>query len=77
MADDADRKDRQDPANDNRPPDGDASEVHSHVQAHASEKLDTAVLSIARLIGRQMAREDFKALQAANDNRNRRAVDDD
>ncbi|QCL95748.1 hypothetical protein [Agrobacterium tumefaciens] len=77
MADDADRMDRQDPANDNRPLDRGASEVHSHVQAHASAKLDAVVLSIARLIGRQMAREDFKALQAGNDNRKARAVDDD
>ncbi|QCL96596.1 hypothetical protein [Agrobacterium tumefaciens] len=77
MADDPDRKDRQEPANDNRPRDEGASEVHSHIQAHTSAKLDAAVLSIARLIGRQMAREDFKALQAVNDNRNRRAVDDD
>ncbi|MCW8059128.1 hypothetical protein [Agrobacterium tumefaciens] len=79
MADDADRKDRQEPANDNRPPDGgaSASEIHSHVQAHTSAKLDATVLSIARLIGRQMARDDFAALQAANDNRSRRVVDDD
>ncbi len=28
-----------------------------------------AVLALARLIGRQMAREHFAALQAANDNR--------
>lgn len=32
-------------------------------------KLDKVVLSIARLIGRQIAREHFQAQQAANDNR--------
>jgi hypothetical protein len=30
--------------------------------------VDAVVLSIARLIGRQIAREHFEALQAANDN---------
>ncbi|CAH2396126.1 hypothetical protein [Mesorhizobium escarrei] len=33
------------------------------------DKLDKVVLSIARLIGRQIAREHFEAQQAANDNR--------
>ncbi|WP_288806429.1 hypothetical protein [uncultured Novosphingobium sp.] len=52
------------PANDNRPPDGqDAGN-----EADASERLDKVVLTIARLIGRQIAREHFEALQAANDN---------
>lgn len=32
------------------------------------QRLDKVVLSIARLIGRQMAREDFELLRAANDN---------
>lgn len=32
------------------------------------EKRDRVVLSIARLIGRQIAREHFEALRAANDN---------
>jgi fructose-bisphosphate aldolase class 1 len=31
-------------------------------------RIDTAVLTIARLIGGQMAREAFERLQAANDN---------
>ena len=31
-------------------------------------RIDTAVLWIARLIGRQMAREAFERLEAANDN---------
>ncbi len=32
------------------------------------QRLDKVVLSIARLIGKQMAREDFERLRAANDN---------
>ncbi len=32
-------------------------------------RIDAAVLRIARLIGRQMAREEFERLNAANDNR--------
>lgn len=53
------------PANDNRPPDGrDAGE-----RADASAQLDAVALTIARLIGRRMAREDYeKAMRAANDN---------
>lgn len=52
------------PANDNRPPNGkDAGR-----EADTSERLDAVVLSIARLIGRQIAREHFEALRAANDN---------
>jgi hypothetical protein len=35
----------------------------------ASPRIDVAVLRIARLIGRQMAREEFERLSAANDNR--------
>lgn len=38
-------------------------------EADASARLDAVVLSIARLIGRRMAREDFeKAMRAAYDN---------
>ena len=55
---------KQRPANDNRPPNGqDAG------QADASARVDAVVLTIARLIGRQIAREHFEALQAANDNK--------
>ena len=32
-------------------------------------RIDAAILRIARLIGRQMAREEFERLNAANDNR--------
>jgi hypothetical protein len=34
----------------------------------ASSRLDGVVLSLARLIGRQIAREEFERLRAANDN---------
>jgi len=53
------------PANDNRAPD----EENTGEDADAVQRLDKVVLSIARLIGRRMAREDHaKARQAANDN---------
>lgn len=32
-------------------------------------RIDAAILRIARLIGRQMARDEFERLSAANDNR--------
>jgi hypothetical protein len=34
----------------------------------AEARIDAAVLTIARLIGRQIAREEFERLSAANDN---------
>ena len=53
------------PANDNHP----RGEQDAEGKIEAFERLDAVVLSIARLIGRRMAREDFeKATQAANDN---------
>jgi len=55
---------KQRPANDNHPPDG----QEAGREADAPDRLDAVVLSIARLIGRQIAREHFEALQAANDN---------
>lgn len=59
------RSGREGPANDNHPPSG--QDAESKVETF--ERLDAVVLSIARLIGRRMAREDFeKAMQAANDN---------
>ncbi|MCZ3379054.1 hypothetical protein [Rhizobium sp. AG207R] len=73
MADDGNHSDRDRPANDDRSP----VEEEGAGKADASEKLDAVVLSIARLIGRQMAREDFETLWAANDNRNGSASDDD
>lgn len=50
------------PANDNRRS-GNAPECA------ASPRVDRAALILARLIGRRMAREQFAALSAANDNR--------
>jgi hypothetical protein len=38
--------------------------------------MEAAVLIIARLIGRQMAREEFERQRAANDNQPRKATDD-
>ncbi|REG46404.1 hypothetical protein ATH84_101521 [Paracoccus versutus] len=64
MAGDGKHPGRERSANDNRPPGGQA--VGN--EADVSERLDRVVLTIARLIGRQMAREHFEALQAANDN---------
>jgi hypothetical protein len=37
--------------------------------AEVLPRIDATVLRIARLIGRQMAREEFERLSAANDNR--------
>ena len=64
MKDDGKRPpERPTPANDNgAEPDRDQGDT-------PTQRLDQVVLDIARLIGRQMAREDFKRLIAANDNR--------
>lgn len=51
------------PANDNTPPNGDEDIA-------PWQRLDRVVLDIARLIGRQMAREDFERLRAATANDN-------
>lgn len=63
------------PANDNTPPNDDAADT----DIAPREKLDRVVLDIARLISRQMVREDFERLRAvtANDNAPRGAGDDD
>ncbi|MDQ0390439.1 hypothetical protein [Labrys monachus] len=59
---------RSPPANDNgREPGGEID------AAGPSQRLDRVVLDIARLIGRQMAREDFERLRADNDNQPRSA----
>ena len=42
-------------------------EVSDDAQQDAQQKINTMVLCIARLIGRQMAREDFERLAAVND----------
>ena len=65
MADDTEPEpDKIRPANDNRGPD-----------CEAQRRLDKVVLSIARVIGRRIAREQFKALRAANDDRPKAAED--
>ncbi len=55
------------PANDSQGLDGQDDETR--------RQLDQVVLTIARLIGRRMAREHFAALSAANDNRPKGAQD--
>lgn len=44
--------------------------------AEALLRINAAVLRIARLIGRQMAREEFERLSAANDNPPSQATED-
>lgn len=56
------------PANDNQGPDGEPD-------WEARQRVDRVVLTIARLIGRRIAREQFEALRAANDNRPKAAED--
>lgn len=74
MAGDERQPDAGRPANDNRAPD----ERNAVGDADAVERLDAVVLSIARLIGRRIAREDHeKALCAANDNAPHDKSDDD
>ncbi|MBZ9799564.1 hypothetical protein [Mesorhizobium sp. ES1-4] len=53
------------PANDN----GDLVSPEDRPELTAAAKVDRAVLDIARLIGRQLAREASEARLAANDNR--------
>ena len=54
------------PANDNQGPGPDAE---------TWRRVDRVALTLARLIGRRMAREDFEALSAANDSRPKGAED--
>ena len=51
------------PADDGQPP-----AANDNGNAEARARIDAAVLRIARLIGRQMAREEFERQTAANDN---------
>lgn len=63
MGDDTEpRSERFRPANDNTGP-------HSEPDAETWRRIDHAALTLARIIGRRMAREDFEWLTAANDNR--------
>jgi hypothetical protein len=46
----------------------DTSPPAANDNGEARVRIDAAALTIARLIGRQMAREAFERLEAANDN---------
>jgi hypothetical protein len=50
------------PANDN-------DDASGQPDAGTWQRVDHAALTLARIIGRRMAREDFERLHAANDNR--------
>ena len=50
------------PANDN-------SDASDQPDAETWQRVDRTALTLARIIGRRMAREDFDRLHAANDNR--------
>ena len=50
------------PANDN-------DDAGGQPDAGTLQRIDHAALTLARIIGRRMAREDFERLHAANDNR--------
>ena len=50
------------PANDN-------DDASSLPDAATLQRIDHAALTLARIIGRRLAREDFERLHAANDNR--------
>lgn len=63
MEDDTEpRPERLRPANDNTGPQGEPD-------AETWRRIDHVALTLARIIGRRMAREDFERLTAANDNR--------
>ncbi len=56
--------------------DGQPPAANDNGNGEAWLRLDAAVLRIARLIGRQMAREEFERLNAANDNHPPERCDD-
>lgn len=60
------------PANENQGPDGGRDEADQDPR----RQVDQVALIIARLIGRRIAREQFAALNAANDNRPEDAQED-
>jgi hypothetical protein len=49
--------------------DGSSSAANDNGNGGVWVRIDVAALRIARLIGRQMAREEFERLNVANDNR--------
>jgi hypothetical protein len=55
------------PANDNIGPHGEPDAEKP--SAETWRKIDRVALTLARIVGRRMAREDFERLRAANDNR--------
>ncbi|MPZ34668.1 MAG: hypothetical protein GEV13_27395 [Rhodospirillales bacterium] len=60
------------PANDNQGPDGGRDGPDQRTR----QQVDRVALTIARLTGRRIAREQFAALSATNDNRPQDAQDD-
>lgn len=54
---------------DGRKPQRPAAGVAANDNGSAEARVQSAVLTLARLIGRQIAREQFTELHAANDNR--------
>lgn len=56
--------------------DGPPLAANDNGNAEGRARVDAAVLRIARLIGRQMARERFERMIAANDNRPPERYDD-
>jgi len=59
------------PADDGPPP---AANDNGNVEGRA--RIEAAILRVARMIGRQMARENFERIIAANDNRPPERYDD-
>jgi hypothetical protein len=51
-----------------RPQDEQSPAANDNESGAARIRIDAAVLRVARLLGRQMAREEFERLIAANDN---------
>lgn len=69
MANDADiEPDKIRPANDNQGPGAEPDD-------RTSQRLDRVALTLARIIGRRIARDQFEARSAANDNRPRASED--
>lgn len=50
-------------------PADDNNDASDQPDAETWQRVDRAALTLARIIGRRMAREDFERLHAANDNR--------
>ena len=54
---------------DRNEPEKSAARVAANDNGSAEGRVQSAVLTLARLLGRQIAREQFTGLHAANDNR--------